>query len=98
MSLLLHSEIQPTVVIVSLDPGVIEFDCSEIRRELSDYLDGDLTDKLRKQIEKHLQDCRHCTAVYDGLRNVVQLLGDERVMELPDGFSQRLYRRLLWSQ
>jgi hypothetical protein len=33
--------------------------------------------------------------VYDGLRNIVRLLGDEKAMELPEGFSQRLYKRLL---
>jgi predicted anti-sigma-YlaC factor YlaD len=84
------------VVIVSRKSGVIELDCNEVRRELSDYLDGDLTDELRQQIEKHLLNCKHCTAIYNGLRNVVQLVGDERVIELPNGFSERLYRRLLW--
>ena len=29
---------------------------------------------------------------YDGLRNIVRLLGDEEVIELPEGFSQRLYQ------
>jgi hypothetical protein len=33
--------------------------------------------------------------VYEGLRNIVRLLGDEEVIELPEGFSQRLYNRLL---
>jgi hypothetical protein len=32
--------------------------------------------------------------VYEGLRNIVRLLGDEEVIELPEGFSQRLYNRL----
>jgi hypothetical protein len=33
--------------------------------------------------------------VDDGVRNIVRLLGDEEVIELPEGFSQRLYNRLL---
>jgi hypothetical protein len=33
------------------------------------------------------------TAVYGGMRNVVTLLGDERLIEVPEGFSRRLYRR-----
>jgi hypothetical protein len=28
------------------------------------------------------------------MRNVVRLLGDEKVIELPQGFSQRLYKRM----
>jgi len=46
-------------------------------------------------IGEHLRTCDHCRAVYEGLRNIVRLLGDEEVIELPEGFSQRLYNRLL---
>jgi Putative zinc-finger len=84
-----------SVVFVSRKPAVIEIDCYQVRRELSDYLEGDLTPQLRLRIEQHLQTCDHCRAVYDGLRNIVRLLGDEEVIELPEGFSQRLYKRLL---
>ena len=82
------------VVFVSRKLGFIEIDCYQVRRELSDYLEGDLTPQLRLQIEEHLQTCDHCRAVYDGLRNIVRLLGDEEAIELPEGFSQRLYNRL----
>jgi anti-sigma factor (TIGR02949 family) len=73
----------------------MEIDCYQVRRALSEYLEGDLTPQLRLQIEEHLQSCSHCRAVYDGLRNVVRLLGDKKVIELPRGFSQRLYKRLM---
>ena len=69
-------------------------DCYQVIRELSDYLEADLTPQLRLQIESHLKNCAHCMAVYDGLRNVVRLLGDEKAIELPEGFSERLYKRL----
>ena len=72
----------------------IEIDCQRVRRELSDYLEGDLPPALRLQIEKHLAGCSHCKAVYDGTRNVVRLLGDEKMIELPEGFSRRLYQLL----
>jgi predicted anti-sigma-YlaC factor YlaD len=80
---------------VSHKPAVIEIDCYQVRQELSDYLEDDLTPQLRLRIEEHLQTCDHCRAVYDGLRNIMCLLGDEEVIELPEGFSQRLYKRLL---
>ena len=83
------------VVFVSRKPGFVEIDCYQVCRELSDYLEGDLTPQLRLRIEEHLQTCDHCRAVYDGLGNVLRLLGDEEVIELPAGFSQRLYKRLL---
>ncbi len=73
---------------------VVEIECYQVRRELSDYLEDDLTPQLRLQVADHLQGCSHCRAVYDGLRNVVWSLGDDKVIELPEGFSQRLYKRL----
>jgi hypothetical protein len=83
-----------SVLVVSRKSRVVEIDCDQVRRELSDYLEGDLTPELRIRIENHLGKCRRCTAVYDGLKNIVQLLGDEKAIELPKGFSERLYRRL----
>jgi anti-sigma factor (TIGR02949 family) len=69
---------------------ILEIDCYQVRKELSDYLDGDLTPELRAQIEHHLEACHHCTAVDDGLQNIVRLLGNEKVIALPEGFSRRL--------
>jgi len=84
-----------TVVSVPRKLKVIEIDCYQVRRELSDYLEGDLSPQLRLQIEEHLQSCSHCTAVYDGMRNVMGLLGDQKIIELPEGLSRRLYKRLM---
>ena len=84
-----------SVVFVSRKPAVIEIDCYQVRWELSDYLEGDLAPQFRLRIEQHLQTCDRCRAVYDGLRNIVRLLGDEELIELPEGFSQRLHKRLL---
>ena len=53
---------------------IVEIDCYQVRRELVDYMEADLTPELRIRIEHHLQNCSHCTAVYDGVRNVVRLL------------------------
>jgi len=43
---------------------------------------------------EHFKDCKHCSAVLDGTRNVVKLVGDAKIFELPAGFSSRLYRKL----
>lgn len=74
---------------------ILEIDCYEVRRELVNYMEEDIKPKLRARIDAHLRHCHHCTAVYDGVRNVVQLLGSDESIELPAGFSQRLYKRLL---
>jgi hypothetical protein len=68
--------------------------CEHVWREISNYLEGDIEPNLRAAIEEHFRGCKHCTAVLDGTRNVIQLYGDERVVEVPLGFSHRLHRRL----
>jgi hypothetical protein len=74
--------------------GIVEISCLEVIRELSNYMDKDVTPELRTQIVAHLPTCAHCTAVYDGLRNTINLIGDGRSFELPEGFSQRLLAKL----
>jgi anti-sigma factor RsiW len=68
--------------------------CEHVWNSVSDYLDGDVTPELRAAIEEHLRGCRQCTAVVEGTRNVVQLYGDERLLEVPTGFSERMQQRI----
>jgi Putative zinc-finger len=68
--------------------------CEEVWREISNYLDGGIEPNLRLALEEHIRGCRRCAAVLDGTRNIVQLYGDERMLEVPLGFSQRLQHRL----
>ena len=41
-------------------------------------------------MDVHFQSCKHCASVLAGVRNVVQLYGDERMLEVPAGFSSRI--------
>src|SRR5262249_11943208 len=49
---------------------------------------------LRAAMDEHIRGCEKCTSVLAGTRNVVQLFGDERMLEVPAGYSQRLHERL----
>ena len=68
--------------------------CDEVWREVSNYLEGDLSPELRQAIDQHVSGCKRCAAVLDGTRNVVKLYGDERMLDVPLGFSHRMQRRL----
>ena len=72
---------------------VIEIPCEHVWREISNYLDGDVAPELRAQMEQHFRGCHRCRAVLNGAKNVVALIGDERVFEAPPGFSERLYAK-----
>jgi len=68
--------------------------CEHVWREISNYLEDDLDATLRSAMEEHFRSCQHCKAVLDGTRNVIRLYGDDRMFELPSGFSRRMERRL----
>jgi hypothetical protein len=72
----------------------IEISCVEVWREISNYIDEDVNPELRTRMEAHFKNCKHCTAIHDGTRNVVRLIGDGKAFEVPAGFSQGLYSRL----
>jgi putative zinc finger protein len=72
----------------------LEISCREVWRELSNYVDGVVDLELRLRMEEHFKDCEHCTAILDGTRNVIQLVGDGKVFDVPQGFSGRLKARL----
>ena len=74
---------------------VIEISCLEVWREISNYIDGDLDAELRARMEAHFKVCAHCKAVVDGTRNVVKLVADGVEYDLPNGFSQRLYNKIV---
>jgi hypothetical protein len=45
-------------------------------------------------MDEHFQTCKRCSSVLEGTRNVIQLYGDERMIEAPAGFARRLEKRL----
>ncbi len=65
--------------------------CKTIIANLSSYLDGEAAPEMRQKIEKHLRRCHRCTAVYDSTRKMLVITGDERMFEIPAGFSERLH-------
>jgi len=58
---------------------------------ISAYIDGEVDQALRAEIDKHLETCEICSAVLDSTHNVIVLVADERVFQLPAGFSQRFH-------
>jgi Putative zinc-finger len=68
--------------------------CEQVWREISNYLDGDVDATLRTAMQEHFQTCQQCKSVLEGMRNVVQLYGDERMIDVPSGYSRRLEHRL----
>lgn len=65
--------------------------CSELLGDLSAYLDGEASDALCQEIERHLESCDNCRVVVDTLRRTVELVRSQPEPGLPDGARERLY-------
>jgi anti-sigma factor RsiW len=72
----------------------MRIDCKHVWQHISAYIDGEIDAVQRVEIDRHLETCEICSAVLDSTRNVVVLIADNRVFELPAGFSDRLHARL----
>jgi methylphosphotriester-DNA--protein-cysteine methyltransferase len=71
--------------------------CEQVWQEISNYLEGDIDSGLRAAMDEHFHSCQRCHSVLEGTRNVIHVYGDERMIEVPAGFSRRLERRLAQS-
>ena len=73
---------------------MITLSCEEVRREISNYIDDDMSPRMRRLLEAHLDQCRKCAVLLDSTHNVLVLLADEKRFQLPTGFSLRLRQTL----
>jgi hypothetical protein len=69
-------------------------DCKHVWNYLSEYIDGSLSEETREAVQLHLDHCEICSAILDATRNIIILTADDRVFELPVGYSERLHARL----
>ena len=69
-------------------------DCKHVWNHLSGYMDDSLSPEIRDLVQQHLEHCEICSAILDSTRNILVLTADDRVFELPVGFSDRLHARL----
>jgi anti-sigma factor RsiW len=72
----------------------MELNCKHIWGYISDYIDGSVDPEVRRQIERHLENCEICSAILDSTRNILILTADDRTFTLPVGYSERLHARL----
>jgi anti-sigma factor RsiW len=69
-------------------------ECKHVWEYISGYLDGTLEPEVLEMVQQHLEHCEICSAILDSTRNILILTADDRVFELPLGYSERLHERL----
>ena len=73
---------------------MVNVNCEKVWQEISNYVDGEVNPELRSAMEQHFRACTKCASVLAGMQNVIQLYGDERMIEVPSGYGRRLEKRL----
>jgi len=52
--------------------------------EIGNYLDGDVAEEVRIQLENHLSHCQTCTVLVDSTRKTLQIVTDTGSFDLPE--------------
>ena len=74
---------------------MVDAECKYLLGSLSDYIDGDLSEEICAEIERHMAGCENCRIVVDSLRKTVYLYRVTSDQEaLPDDVRQRLFHSL----
>jgi predicted anti-sigma-YlaC factor YlaD len=68
--------------------------CQDMLGDLSDYLDGQATEDICAEIERHMTNCEDCRIVVNTFEKTILLYRDLPQPALPDTARQRLYQAL----
>jgi len=74
---------------------MIQLSCEDVRHEISNYIENDISPKKRKMIDAHLEQCKRCAVLIDSVHNMVILIADERRFSLPGSLNERLHKPLV---
>lgn len=70
-------------------------DCPRLLRDLSDFIDGELSPEICEMFEQHLSECENCKVVFDTTSRTILLYQNSAKEEaLPEGARERLFKRL----
>jgi mycothiol system anti-sigma-R factor len=68
--------------------------CNDTLKELSEFLDGELTDDDRAHIKAHLDDCSPCLAAYDFEAELRMVVRNRCVDKVPESLRDRIARAI----
>lgn len=69
--------------------------CETIRNMISSYIDKDLNDIEKAELEKHLAECQQCREEYESMLDIIAVCSNLEELELPQSFRTELHQRLV---
>jgi anti-sigma factor RsiW len=68
--------------------------CDDVIRELSNFIDGELDEAMKLEIESHFGDCEECRLIVDQTKRTIEIFCDCEPVELPSDVRSRLHEAL----
>ena len=69
--------------------------CSDFLKELTDYLDGQLDQRTKEELDEHLAWCHNCFVVCNTTKKTIEIYRDSALYELPDDLRVRLQSAII---
>jgi anti-sigma factor RsiW len=69
--------------------------CNDFLKELTDYLDGTLSESTRAELDEHLHWCHECHVVMNTTKKTIEIYRDNQIYELPETLRIRLHEAIL---
>ncbi|HKF22107.1 MAG TPA: zf-HC2 domain-containing protein [Candidatus Angelobacter sp.] len=69
--------------------------CTEFLKELTDYLDGTLTESTKAELDEHLHWCHECHVVMNTTKKTIEIYRDNQIYELPESLRSRLHQAIM---
>ena len=63
--------------------------------EIGNYLEGDVADEVRHQLEHHLSHCQTCTILVDSSRKTLKIVTDTGSFDLPEAAFRPIAERIM---
>jgi hypothetical protein len=69
--------------------------CTDFIAEIGNYLEDDVAQEVRRQLEEHLSHCQTCTVLVDSARKTLKIVTDTGSFYLPDASFRPIVTRIM---
>jgi hypothetical protein len=69
--------------------------CADFMAELGNYLEGEVAEEVRLQLEHHLSHCQTCTVLVDSTRKTVKIVTEAGSFDLPETALRPIMERVM---
>ena len=69
--------------------------CADFMAELGLYLEWEVADRVRAQLEVHLAHCQTCTVLVDSTRKTLRIVTDAGSFDLPETAYRPIARQIM---